>query len=312
MPAHPDTPERLVAIEAALAERDWLGWERRPAPAAAERELELVHSPRHVDSIRELCLLGGGEIDADTFVGEASYRAALHAAGGACEMTRALLRGDDTVGFCTVRPSGHHAEPERAMGFCLFDNVAVAAATAIADLGLERILVLDWDVHHGNGTAEAFRRRADVLVVNLHQGGLYPGSGEGRGYTINLPVPAGSGEELWLSLLEHIVIPIAESYAPQLILISAGFDAHRLDPLANCNLETESFAQMACQVRDLAARLGVPLGAVLEGGYDKTSLVESLIATMAALGGEGEAVSAAPEAILTSRAATRVAPYWTL
>ena len=320
MPTHPDTPERLVAIEATLAERDWLGSERRAAPAASERELELVHSRRHVESIRELCLAGGGEIDADTFVGETSYLAALHAAGGACEMTRALLREEDTVGFCAVRPSGHHAEPERAMGFCLFDNVAIAAAMAIADLGLERVLVLDWDVHHGNGTAEAFRHRADVLVVNLHQAGLYPGtgagedlgSGAGRGYTINLPVPAGSGEELWLSLLEHIVIPIAESYAPQLILVSAGFDAHRLDPLANCNLETGSFAQMACQVRELAAGLGVPLGAVLEGGYDPTSLVESLVATMRALGGEGEAVSAAPEAILTSRAATRVAPYWSL
>ncbi len=320
MPDHPDTPERLVAIEAALSERDWLGWERRPAPAASERELELVHSADHVGSIRELCLGGGGEIDADTFVGEASYRAALHAAGGACEMTRALVGGEDTVGFCAVRPSGHHAEPARAMGFCLFDNVAVAAAMAVADLGLERVLVLDWDVHHGNGTAEAFRRRADVLVVNLHQAGLYPGtgaatdlgSGEGRGFTINLPVPAGSGGELWLSLLEHIVIPIAELHAPQLILVSAGFDAHRRDPLANCNLETESFAQMACQVRDLAAQLGVPLGAVLEGGYDQNSLVESLIATMAALGGEGETVSAAPEAILTSRAATLVAPHWAL
>ena len=320
MPSHPDTPERLVAIEAALAERDWLGWERRAAPAADERELELVHSARHVESIRELCLAGGGEIDADTFVGETSYLAALHAAGGACEMTRALLRDEDRIGFCAVRPSGHHAEPERAMGFCLFDNVAIAAATAIANLGLERVLVLDCDVHHGNGTAETFRRRADVLVVNLHQGGLYPGtgaaddlgSGEGRGYTINLPVPAGSGEELWLSLLEHIVIPIAASFAPQLILISAGFDAHRLDPLANCNLETESFAQMACQVRELASQLGVPLGAVLEGGYHQASLVDSLIATMRALGGEGEAVSAAPEAILTSRAATHVAPYWSL
>ena len=320
IPDHPDTPERLVAIEAALAERGWLGWERRPAPAATERELELVHSRAHVDSIRELCLAGGGEIDADTFVGEASYRAALHAAGGACEMTRALLGGEDTIGFCAVRPSGHHAEPDRAMGFCLFDNVAVAAAMAIADLGLDRVLVLDWDVHHGNGSAEAFRHRADVLVVNLHQAGLYPGtgaatdlgSGEGRGFTINLPVPAGSDEELWLSLLEHVAIPIAELYAPQLILVSAGFDAHRLDPLANCNLETESFAQMACQVRELAAELGVPLGAVLEGGYDQTSLVASLLATMAALGGVGEAVSAAPEAILTSRAASTVAPYWAL
>jgi len=320
MPAHPDTPERLEAIEVALAERDWLGWERRLAPPASERDLELVHSARHVDSVRQLCLSGGGEIDADTFVGEASYRAALHAAGGACEMARALLAGEDTVGFCAVRPSGHHAEPNRAMGFCLFDNVAVAAAVALESLGAERVFVLDWDVHHGNGTAEAFRHRADVLFVSIHQQGLYPGtgllndlgSGAGEGYTINLPVPSGSGEEIWLSLLEHIVVPVATAYKPDLILVSAGFDAHRLDPLAGCALETESFAQMACQVRDLAASLGVPLGAVLEGGYHQGALVDSLLATLPALAGEGESVSAAPDPILTSRAATYVTPYWQL
>jgi len=320
MPAHPDTPERLIAIEAALGEREWLGMERRLAPAASEAELELVHSRRLVDSIRELCLAGGGEIDADTYVGETSYRAALHAAGGACELARALLAGEDRVGFCAVRPSGHHAEPDRAMGFCLFDNVAVAAALAIDRLGAERVFILDWDVHHGNGTAEAFRHRADVLVINIHQSPLYPGtgaaedfgSGEGRGFNVNLPVPPGSGEELWLSLLEHIAIPIGEEFDPDLVLVSAGFDAHRADPLANCNLEAASFAQMTCQVRDLAARVGAPFGAVLEGGYEPVSLVESLLATLAAMDGEGESVSAAPEAILTSRAAARVAPFWTL
>jgi acetoin utilization deacetylase AcuC-like enzyme len=294
MPGHPDTPERLVAIEAALAERDWLGWERRAAPAAEERELELVHSARHVESIRELCRSGGGAIDADTVVGPPSWQAALHGAGGACEMTRALLRGEDTIGLCAVRPAGHHAEPDRAMGFCLFDNIAIAAAMAVADLGLERVLILDWDVHHGNGTSEAFRRRADVLVVDLHEEGLYPGSGAaadrgsgpGEGYTLNLPLPPGSGEELWLALLEREVIPAARSFAPQLILVSAGFDAHRRDPLAHCNLETDSYARMAGLVRDLADKLGVPLGLVLEGGYDLGSLVESLLATMEALGGE--------------------------
>ena len=319
-PGHPDTPERLLALEAALGERDWLGMERRPAPAASEADLELVHSRRLVESIRDLCQAGGGEIDADTYVGETSYRAALHAAGGACELARALLAGEDSAGFCAVRPSGHHAEPERAMGFCLFDNVAVAAALAIERLGAERVFVLDWDVHHGNGTAEAFRRRDDVLVVNIHQQPLYPGtgaaedfgSGPGRGFNVNLPVPPGSGEELWLSLVEHIVVPIAEQFRPDLVLISAGFDAHRADPLASCELEAESFAAMACHVRELAERVGAPLGAVLEGGYEPLALVESLLATIPALAGEGEAVSAAPEALLTGRAAARVAPFWTL
>lgn len=320
MPGHPDTAERLAAIERALERVDWLGWERREAPPAEERELELIHSPRHIEAIRELCLSGGGPIDPDTFVGEASYRAALHAAGGACAMVRSLLGGSETVGFCALRPSGHHAERDRAMGFCLFDNVAIAAELAIRELGAERVFVFDWDVHHGNGTAEAFRRRPDVLFVSIHQAGIFPGSGasgdfgsgEGEGFTVNLPVPAGSGEELWLSLVEHIVIPIAHSFAPDLVLVSAGFDAHRDDPLAGCMLEAESFAAMARHVRDLAAGLGVPLGAVLEGGYEPLALAESVTATMAALGGEGKAVSAAPEPLLTSRAAAGVARHWSL
>jgi acetoin utilization deacetylase AcuC-like enzyme len=320
MPAHPDTPERLMAIESALEDRGWLGLERRKAPAAEESELELIHDRRHVEAIRELCLSGGGAIDADTFVGEASYRAALHAAGGACALTRGLLAGEARVGFSAARPSGHHAEPGRAMGFCLFNNVAIAAELAIHELGCKRVLVLDWDVHHGNGTAEAFRRRADVLFVSIHQAGIYPGtgpasdfgSGAGEGYTINLPVPAGADEELWLSLLEHVVIPVAEPFDPDLVLVSAGFDAHRDDPLAECRLEASSFAQMTCHVRDLAERVGAPLGMVLEGGYDLRALAESATATLAALGGEGESISAAPEALLTSRAATGVARYWSL
>src|SRR5580704_6238701 len=228
LPTHPDTPERLLEIERRLEACGWLGWERREAPAASEQELELVHTARHVRGVRELCEAGGGAIDADTFVGPASYRAALHAVGAACAMVRALLAGDAAMGFCGVRPSGHHAERERAMGFCLFDNVAVAAELAIRELGVERVLVLDWDVHHGNGTAEIFRRRDDVLCVSVHQSGLFPGSGPlgdvgagaGEGYTLNLPVPAGSAGELWLSLLEHVVVPVASAFEPELILVS--------------------------------------------------------------------------------------------
>jgi acetoin utilization deacetylase AcuC-like enzyme len=319
MPGHPDTPARLLAIERELAGRGWLGWERREAPAASEEELELVHSHRHVESVRELCRAGGGAIDADTYVGEASYRAALHAAGGACAMTRALLGGEDGVGFSAARPSGHHAEPDRAMGFCLFDNVAVAAELAIRELGAERVLVLDWDVHHGNGTAEAFRYRSDVLFVSIHQAGIYPGSGpasdfgsgEGEGFTINLPVPGGSGEEDWLALLGHVVVPVAHAFGPDLVLVSAGFDAHRDDPLAGCLLEAESFARMACQVRAMAERLGAPLGAVLEGGYEPAALAQSVAAMLAALGGEGEA-AAVPPTPLAERAAAGVARFWPL
>ena len=320
MPGHPDTPERLQAIEQALAARDWLGWERREAPPAQEAQLELIHTSRHVQRIKELSLAGGGAIDPDTFVGEPSYRAALHAAGGACEMARALMAHEATLGFCGVRPSGHHAEPDRAMGFCLFNNVAIAAELAITELGVQRVFILDWDVHHGNGTAEAFRHRSDVLFASIHQSGIYPGtgglsdvgSGPGEGYTINLPVPAGSEEDLWLSLLEHIALPVAQKFEPDLILISAGFDAHRADPLANCRLEAGSFAEMARHVRGLAAQLGVPLGAVLEGGYEPAALAECVRETLAALSGNESAIPAAPEALLTSRAAAQVAHYWPL
>jgi acetoin utilization deacetylase AcuC-like enzyme len=316
---HPDTPERLLAIEERLASRDWLGWERREAPAATDAELELVHDRSHVEAIRDLCAGGGGAIDPDTYVCEASLPAALHAAGGACEMTRALL-ADGGVGFCAVRPAGHHAEPDRAMGFCLFDNVAIAAELAIRELGVKRVFVFDWDVHHGNGTVEAFRRRPDVLVAGIHQEGIYPGtgsigdlgSGPGEGFTVNLPVPAGSGEDVWLSLLEHLVIPVATTFQPGLLLVSAGFDAHVDDPLAQCRLESVSFARMSCHLRDLAASLGVPLGMVLEGGYDLAALADSVEATLTALGGEGEVESVAPDPILTSRAAATLSRHWDL
>ncbi|HEU5106529.1 MAG TPA: histone deacetylase [Solirubrobacterales bacterium] len=296
VPGHPERPERLRAIEDALAARDWLGWERRQAPAASEQELELVHPAEHVAAIRELCRSGGGAIDMDTFAGPASWEAALHSAGAACGMTRALLAGEAEVGFAAGRPPGHHAEPARAMGFCLFDNIAVAAALAIAEIGIERVFILDWDVHHGNGTAEIFRSRDDVLFASIHQGGIFPGTGAredtgtgpGEGYTINLPVPAGSEEELWVELLEQEVLPAAARFEPQLVLISAGFDAHRDDPLAECRLEASSFARMASLVRAAAADWGAPVGAVLEGGYALDALAESVVATMSALGGAEE------------------------
>src|ERR1700684_1716882 len=265
MPGHPDTPERLEAIERRLSACGRLGWERREAPAATEAQLGLIHSTSHIRRIKEISQAGGGAVDPDTFVGEPSYRAALHAAGGACAMASALVEGEATVGFCCARPPGHHAEPDRAMGFCLFNNVAIAAEFAIAELGAKRVFILDWDVHHGNGTAEAFRRRSDVLFASIHQSGIYPGtglmsdlgSGPGEGYTINLPVPAGSEEFLWLSLIEHIVLPVAREFETDLVLIFAGFDAHRDDPLPGRRPDPPSFAEMARHVRALPEGLDV-------------------------------------------------------
>jgi acetoin utilization deacetylase AcuC-like enzyme len=319
-PDHPDVPERIRAVEAAMQQVDWLGCEVREAAAASERELDLVHDASHVQMIRDLCSAGGGRIDADTLVGDASYRAALHAAGGACEMVRALLAGEANTAFSALRPSGHHAERGRAMGFCVFNNVAIAAELAIRQHGVERVMIIDWDVHHGNGTGEIFRRRSDVLFASIHQLGLFPGtgavsdagSGDGLGYTINVPVPAGSDEEVWISVLEHVVLPAALEFRPQLVLISAGFDAHRDDPLADCLLEANSFTQMACHVREMASSVGAPIGAVLEGGYNPAVLADCVQATIAALNGDSPAESIAPDPIVTPRVAAHVGHFWTL
>jgi acetoin utilization deacetylase AcuC-like enzyme len=317
---HPDTPERIAALEAELAARDWLGFERRTAGEADTEALERAHSHGHIQHLRELAAAGGGRIDDDTFIGADSWGAALHAAGGACDMVRALMSRETPVAFAGLRPSGHHAERDRAMGFCLLNNVAIAAEVAIAELGAARVLIIDWDVHHGNGTAEIFRRRDDVLFASIHQSGIFPGtgplsdagSGAGTGYTINLPVHAGADGEVWLSLLEYIVVPAAREFTPDLVLISAGFDAHRLDPIGGCRLEIEDFAQLTCQVRDLADDVGAPVGAVLEGGYEPLVLAECVAATLAALAGEGEAESIAPDPIITPRAAAHVGHHWTL
>jgi acetoin utilization deacetylase AcuC-like enzyme len=317
MPGHPESPPRLAAIERRLEAENWLGWERRDAPMASAAELELVHTPRHVAAIRELSESGGGAIDVETYNGPSSYRAAAHGAGGAAALARALLAGEAPAGFSAARPPGHHAEPERAMGFCLFDSVAVAAALAVAELGADRVLILDWDVHHGNGTEAIFRERDDVLLVSLQQEGIWPGTGlpddigagAGSGFTINLPVPDGGGRDVFLSLIDRVVGPVAGEYAPDLILISAGYDAHREDPLAGLALESADFGQMTVEVRELGRRLGAPVGAVLEGGYAPAALAESVEATMRALGGAGESV-AAPETAVGDEAAARVSAYW--
>jgi acetoin utilization deacetylase AcuC-like enzyme len=258
--------------------------------------LTAVHPERYVNAIREVCEAGGGAFDPDTVASPGSWSAALHGAGGACALVDSLAGREAPFGFCGLRPPGHHAEPSRAMGFCLFNNVAVAARHALDALGAERVFVFDWDVHHGNGTNDIFHSDPRVLFASIHQSPLYPGtgplhdvgSGEGEGFSLNLPVPPGSAEPVWLSLVEHVVVPAARAFGPDLILVSAGFDAHRDDPLAQCRLEVESFAAMALHVRALGEELGVPVGAVLEGGYDLAALAASVAATLAAFAEGGE------------------------
>jgi acetoin utilization deacetylase AcuC-like enzyme len=315
---HPEGPGRIPAIERELDAHDWLGYERREAPEVGMDVLNRVHPQSYVDSVRSMSEAGGGAFDPDTVASAGSYRAALHAAGGACAMVESLTAGETGVGFCGLRPPGHHAEPQVAMGFCLFNNVAVAARHAIDSLGVERVFVLDWDVHHGNGTNDIFHSDPRVLFASIHQSPLYPGtgplsdtgSGAGEGYTINLPVPPGSGEDLWLSLVDHIVVPAALAYEPGLVLVSAGFDAHRDDPLASCELEVESFAAMALRLRSLAATLGAPLGGVLEGGYDLQALAHSCAASLRAFATDGAAPTPVALHPLAARAAERVAEHW--
>ena len=295
--AHPERIARIQAIEGELAARAWLGYEVADSPAATPAQLHAVHPPAYVDAIRAACAAGGGALDADTIVSAGSFAAAAHAAGGAAALVDALVTGGAATGASLHRPPGHHAEAARAMGFCLFNSAAVAARHAIDAHGLERVAILDWDVHHGNGTNDIFHTDPRVLYVSIHESPLYPGTGPasdsgagpGAGFTLNLPVPSGTGDAAYASLVEHVVAPRIRAFDAQLLLISAGFDAHADDPLAGCTVTEAGFAAMAASVRRLTAELGIGLGIVLEGGYDLGALTRSLIVTL-------EVAAASPQA----------------
>jgi acetoin utilization deacetylase AcuC-like enzyme len=317
---HPERPARITAIESSLAERGWLGYEVRQAPPASRETLIAVHTPEYVDAVRSMSDSGGGAFDQENIVSEWSYDAAAHASGAACAMVEALLAGGGPrVGFCATRPPGHHARADTTSGFCLFNHVAVASRHALDSLGARRVFIFDWDVHHGDGTNDIFRATDAVLFASIHQSGAFPGTGPitdagaraGEGYSINLPVQKGSYEDAWFSLLEHIVIPAAEEFQPDLVLISAGYDAHRDDEQGGCELEASSFAEMARQIRGLGERTGAPVGAVLEGGYALDALAASACATMQALADDQPADSVAPD-FLTARAASHVGFHWRL
>jgi acetoin utilization deacetylase AcuC-like enzyme len=294
IPGHPERPARIAALEAEMERHGWFGWERVDAPGATREQLARVHPLAHVDAIAELSARGGGAIDLDTSAVAGTYEAALRAAGGAVALVDALLRDGEPCGVSALRPPGHHADAARAMGFCFFNNVAVAAAHARSEHGADRVLILDWDVHHGNGTNDIFHADPSVLFCSIHEWPLYPGtgpasdagSGAGEGFTVNMPVPGGSGDEVHGSLVEHVVAPLVRAWEPQLVLISAGFDAHRADPLATCRLTEAGFAGMTASLRRACADAGAPLGLVLEGGYAVEALAASMAALVPVLAGE--------------------------
>jgi acetoin utilization deacetylase AcuC-like enzyme len=289
---HPERSDRLRAIEARLAASGLAQeLERLEARAASLVELEHVHASAHIERVRALCARGGGRLDGDTGAAPASFEAARRAAGGVLEASERVLCGTWSNAFVAVRPPGHHAEHDAAMGFCLFNNVALAAANLRAN-GLARVAILDWDVHHGNGTQHLFERDPSVYYASLHEWPLYPGTGAaderglgpGEGTTRNCPLPGGSGEREWLGALEREILPELAAFAPEFVLVSAGFDAHRLDPLAATNLTEHTFAEMSRRVLELAAEhADGQLVSVLEGGYHLEALAASAEAHLATL-----------------------------
>ncbi len=282
-PGHPESPDRLRAVMAALDHPDFVHLLREQAPEASFEQLCLVHPDAYVRAMFDLTPPEGDciALDADTFANRHSVGAARRAAGGVIAGVDAVMEGWADASFAAVRPPGHHAEPAKAMGFCLFASVAVAAAHARHRWGLRRIAVVDFDVHHGNGTQDIFFNDPDLFYVSPHQFPCYPGTGASAehgaaGNIVNLPLAPGSGSRQFRESWEHIGLPALQSFCPELLLISAGFDAHRADPLAQLRLETHDFgwitdrllavADMACNGRVVSA---------LEGGYDLDALAAS-------------------------------------
>ncbi len=259
----------------------------KPRPATVE-ELSLVHHEPHISHVQGVAQRGGGWLDADTVMSPGSYDAALYAAGGVIKATEAVMNGEVTSAFALVRPPGHHATSQRAMGFCLFNNVAVAAKYALAKYKLDHILIIDFDVHHGNGTHEIFYDNPQVLYISIHQYPFYPGTGgieetgtgKAKGTTINIPLPSGCGDNEYLSVFEQIVVPAAKRFNPQFILISAGYDPHWADELALMQVSVSGFAQMVKIIQELADKLcHSRLVFSLEGGYNLNALAASVKAT---------------------------------
>jgi acetoin utilization deacetylase AcuC-like enzyme len=275
---HPERGERLAQVMRHL-ERTGLAdrcgrpaWERLSA-----KRLARVHDLEYAAALEAFARQGGGRVEEDTVVSPASYKVASKAAGAACDAVERVVRGEDTQALCVVRPPGHHALTDRAMGFCLLNNIALAARTATAELGLDRVLIVDWDVHHGNGTQAAFWRDPQVGFLSIHRWPFYPGTGDidetgsgpGLGTTVNLPVTFGTPRAEYLARFTTELGRFADKMRPQLVLVSAGFDSHRDDPIGSLGLEIEDFEPLTNTVLDIArTHAGGRVVSVLEGGYN--------------------------------------------
>jgi acetoin utilization deacetylase AcuC-like enzyme len=277
---HPERPERLVAVADAVQAR--AGRLEHMAPrAATPDEILRVHSREHLDRVTAAASRAPIHLDPDTYVSPHSLEVALLAAGGCIDLARRVARGEVASGLAAVRPPGHHAEAGRAMGFCLFNNVAIAARALQEEEGAERIFIFDWDVHHGNGTQHFFEEDASVFYASTHQFPYYPGTGDfgevgrgkGEGTTLNIPLPAGCGDDEYVGAVQRLLVPALRRFRPDVVLVSCGFDAHADDPLAAMRVSGEGFRDMAACVRTLADDLcGGRLALVLEGGYALSGL----------------------------------------
>ncbi len=305
-PLHPEAPQRLTAIDEMLSNfplKDRI--EDIPARDATLEELAWIHEESYIRRIERTSENRFTVLDPDTSASADSYAAALRAAGGVLEAVEAVFSGCCRSAFALVRPPGHHAEAGRAMGFCLFNNAAIAAMYALRRHECKRVLIVDWDVHHGNGSMHSFYNSPEVLYFSVHQYPHYPGTGrveeigggEGRGYTVNIPLSAGQGDEAYLFVFEEILAPLARGYNPQLILVSAGFDAHRDDPLAGMTTTSKGYGLLAAILHDLAAECcGGRIVFTLEGGYNLKALADSTASVLGVLAGEAaESSSGLPE-----------------
>jgi len=292
-PDHPERPGRFEELEPRLGTFDAEALEVSPA---RREEIARVHHPKLVAALERICRERAPAIIdyAPTYVTPSSFEDALLAAGGALTCTRAVIRGEAGNAFAIVRPPGHHAEPDRAMGFCLFDNVAIAAREALAN-GVERVAIIDYDAHHGNGTQAAFLNDERVAFLSTHQWGIYPGTGwiddapHARGRVVNVPLPAGAGDQVYERVAERIFIPFVKAFQPNLLLVSVGFDAHWTDPITTLGLSTAGYLMLARKAMALAEEYCAgKIVFVLEGGYDSLNVANGAEASFVALTGRGE------------------------
>ncbi|HUN47882.1 MAG TPA: histone deacetylase family protein [Stellaceae bacterium] len=286
---HPESPERLRAVLAALAGDEFIALERREAPRAEIDDIARVHPREFVEALLAAVPAEGHVgIDPDTILSPGTGEAILRASGAVCAAVDAVVAGEADNAFCAVRPPGHHAEPYRAMGFCLFNSVAIGAARARAVHGLERVAVVDFDVHHGNGTQAAFESEPSLFYASTHQSPLYPGTGDasehGVGNIVNVPLAPMSGSAEFRRGVERMILPALEEFRPSLVMISAGFDAHRRDPLAQLMLVEEDYTWVTERLADVARRHAEGrLVSSMEGGYDLAALAASAAAHVRAL-----------------------------